>query len=55
MDDPIVEQVRAVRREIMAECGNDVEVFLDRLREIERKHKDRLVSRQPQPALVAKT
>ena len=50
-DDPVVEEVRKVRREIMAECDNDPEKYLRRMRKIQDRFKDRLVRRKPQPAL----
>ena len=33
MNDPIVEEVHAARREIFAECGEDFKRYIERLRE----------------------
>ena len=35
MKDEIIEEIRAVRRQIMAECGNDIGRYVDFLREKE--------------------
>jgi len=44
MKDPIVEEVREVRRRIFAECGNDLKRLFERLKAAEANDKDRLVS-----------
>ena len=51
--DPIVEEVRSVRKAIEAECGNDPTKYLEHLRKLERKYASRLVSRGPKPVLTA--
>ncbi len=40
--DPIVEEVRAIRREIAAEVGNDLHRLCERAREWERQHPERI-------------
>jgi len=47
IDDPIVEEVRNIRRQMMTECGNDVDAFEQDLLESQKRHKDRLVRRGP--------
>ena len=47
--DPIVEQVREVRRKIMAECHNNPEEFLQRMLRRQELVKDRLVYGKPKP------
>jgi hypothetical protein len=49
--DPIVEEVRRVRREIEAECGNDAQKYFEHLAELQKKYADRLVCLGPKPAL----
>lgn len=43
--DPIVEEVHAVRRRLLEECGGDLEVLMNRLKEDEKEEDpSRLVS-----------
>lgn len=44
MRDPIVEEVREVRRRIFAECGNDLKCLFERIKAAEEQDKDRLVT-----------
>ena len=44
MKDPIVEEVREVRRRIFEECGNDLIRLIERLKAAEANHKERLVT-----------
>jgi hypothetical protein len=44
MKDPIVEEVRDVRRRIFDECGNDLNRLIERLKAAEATDKDRLVT-----------
>ena len=54
-NDPIVEEVRRIRREIEAECGNDPVRFRKYLRDLQDRYKDRLYYGKPKPAIkVAK-
>ena len=48
--DPIVEEVRKVRREIEAECQHDEVRFYEHLLQVQAKHSDRLVRRRPNPS-----
>jgi len=41
--DPLIDEVRAIRRAISEEFGNDVDRLCDHLQECEREHPDRLV------------
>ena len=45
--DPIVDEVRAARQKIFDACGGDLNKLLDRLKEAEAQHKDRIVSVTP--------
>jgi len=47
--DPIVEQVRQVRRQIEDENQQDPELFYQHLKKIQERLSDRLVCRQPKP------
>ena len=44
MKDPIVDEVREVRRRIFEECGNDLHRLIERLKAAEANDKDRLVT-----------
>jgi len=45
--DPIVEEIHAIRRQIAKECNYDLKQIVDRLREKEKKHKERLIFSKP--------
>jgi hypothetical protein len=45
-NDPIVDEVRAVRLAIFAECDYDMKKLLDRLEERQKRHGDRLVTKE---------
>jgi hypothetical protein len=47
--DPIVEEVRRARREILAEFGNDFNAYVKHLMKEQKKLGDRLVSLGPRP------
>ena len=47
----IVEEVRRVRRAIEEECGNDPRKYFEKLIDLQKRNKSRLVRRGPQPAL----
>jgi len=56
-DDPIVAETRAVRRELAARFGSDINALCDFLAEQEKEHNDRLVNyepRSPHPAVREK-
>ncbi len=57
MDSPIVDEVRCVREQISEECDHDIHRYFERLRKIEAKYKDRVVSQltvvRPSDAQVA--
>ena len=46
IDDPIVAEIHETRRRIMAECADDVERLIDRLKAAELQDKDRLVTKE---------
>ena len=46
IDDPIVQEIHETRRRIMAECGDDVERLIDRLKAAELQDRDRLVTKE---------
>jgi predicted NUDIX family NTP pyrophosphohydrolase len=45
--DPIVEETRAARKEIVEECGEDVHAFFEHLRARERQHIEDVVTLSP--------
>lgn len=47
--DPIMEEVRRIRREYEAECHYDVRSMAEDLRQRRQLYKDRLVSYPPKP------
>ena len=44
-DDPIIAEVRAARAKLMRECNNDVNKLFERLKEMEREHPERIVTK----------
>jgi len=46
-DDPIVEETRKARAEIVRECGEDIHAFFEYLRERERTNKRSVVNLEP--------
>ena len=54
-EDPIVEEVRKHRREIEEECNGDFSVISFKAKELEKKLKDRLVSKVPLKRAKRKT
>jgi hypothetical protein len=51
-NDPIVDEIRAVRRELASRFGDDINALCDFLAEREVQHKERLVNYEPRPARV---
>lgn len=49
--DPIIEEVRKIRREIEAECLNDPQKYFEHIQKLQENYKGRLISRKPKPAL----
>ena len=56
-EDPIIEEIRDIRREIMAECDNDSEKYYQRIfrmqKELSKTRK--IVSGSPKPLVKAQT
>jgi hypothetical protein len=46
-EDPVVQEIRAVRRELQDRFGNDIEALCEFLSEQEAQHPERLVNRAP--------
>jgi hypothetical protein len=46
-DDPIVEETRAVRAQIVHECGEDIHTFFEYLRQREKENQQEVVTLQP--------
>ena len=52
-DDPVVAEIRSVRRELTERFGDDINALCDFLVQQEKEHEDRLVNRRPKaPELV---
>lgn len=52
-EDPVVAEIRAIRRELSERFGDDIDALCDFLAEQEQNHKDWLVNRPPKvPQLV---
>jgi len=49
LNDPIVAEIHRVRERLLAECGGDMQKYLDRLREAQIQDKDRLVTKDQMP------
>ena len=53
IEDPVVAEIRAVRRELADRFGNDVDALCDFLVQQENQHAERLVNKRPRsPELV---
>jgi len=46
-EDPVVEEIRAVRRELSERFGEDINALCDFLAQQEQQHAERLVNRPP--------
>jgi hypothetical protein len=46
LDDPIVEEVHRIRDQLLTECGDDFQEYMDRIRRDEEKDRDRLVTKE---------
>ena len=53
-EDPIVNEVRKIRRQIEQECGLDSKKYYQHLKTIQKKFAGRLVCRQPNPLPATK-
>ncbi len=49
MKDEVIAEIRAIRREIEAESGNDPDAYLRRVYQAQKEHGDRLVRLAPKP------
>jgi hypothetical protein len=47
--DPLIDEVRAIRRAIWEEDGGDLARHFERLKEVERQHRERVVAPPTQP------
>ncbi len=54
MNDPIIDEIRKIRRDIELECGNDAEKYFHYFQNVQKKYKN-LVRRSPKPRLKLKT
>lgn len=52
-EDPVIAEVRAVRRELAERFGNDIDALCDFLAEQEQQHPERLVNFPPRPPAYA--
>jgi len=49
INDPIVEEVHRIREKLLAECGGDMKKYMDRLRQAQSQHQDRIVTKDQMP------
>ena len=49
--DPIIKEIRKIRREIETECQNDSQKYYEHILKVQEKYHNRLVRRKPKPAL----
>lgn len=47
MKDEIVDKIRKIRHEIDKECNESIEIYFEKLLELQKKHKTRLICRKP--------
>lgn len=50
--DPLIDEVRTRRRELMASCGNDLNRLLERIEQLQRQHPAKLTDHR---SMVAPT
>jgi hypothetical protein len=55
MDDPIVAETRAIRRELASRFGSDIDALCDFLAERESEHQELLVNYEPRKPHVLNT
>jgi hypothetical protein len=53
-DDPILNEIRRIRRTIDEECGDNGQKFFECLVQMQKKYTDRLICRSPRPRLKSK-
>jgi hypothetical protein len=53
VSDPLIDEVRAIRRASSEHFGNDVDRLCDHLQELERQHGDWVIETEPPKAPVA--
>jgi hypothetical protein len=53
-DDPVVAEIRAVRRELAERFGDDIDALCDFLVQQEQQHEERLVNRAPREPQYAR-
>lgn len=51
--DPLVEEVRQIRRDIEGKCQDNPEAFYQHILEVQQSIKKQLICREPKPALVS--
>lgn len=47
--DPIVEEVHAIRKQMLEECGGDLELLAKQLEDWQEKHPERMSEREAMP------
>jgi hypothetical protein len=47
IEDPIVEEIHRIREQLLEECGGDLDKYMDRLKELEKQHPERLIRPEP--------
>ena len=50
LTDPLIEDVRQRRRDLLASCGNDLEALAELIRRCEAEHPERVADPRAQPA-----
>jgi hypothetical protein len=53
-ENPIINDIRQIRRQIEKECNNDGELYYAHLLEIQKKYAERLIRRKPNPLIPRK-
>jgi hypothetical protein len=49
--DPIVEEVHRIRDQLLAECGGDMDLYIEKIKEFEKLHPERLITKEQLEAL----
>jgi len=50
-EDPIVKETRALREEMVAEFGGDLDALWQHLQKVQEQYQDRVITGQPKPVV----
>jgi RNAse (barnase) inhibitor barstar len=53
-EDPIVNETRAARKELVQEFGDDLDALWDHLQEVQKRYQDRVVTGEPKTPITVR-